>query len=194
MSKLNDKIGEKIASEQVNIVDNPFMKEGLSSRNFDSEGVASKKTNIIQKGVLNTHLYNLKLAKKLNKNSTGHGNKSSYKSTISIAPSNLYIEPTDVDYNNMVESLDKGLIITELQGLHSGVNTVSGDFSLSAKGYFVENGKIKRAVNQITVAGNFYEMLENVEKVGSDLEFTMPSAGYIGSPTIKIKSLSIAGK
>ena len=74
------------------------------------------------------------------------------------------------------------------------MNQVSGDYSLSAYGYEIENGKIKRPVNQITIAGNFFETLMDIEAIGNDLEFTLPSYGYIGSPSIKIKKLSVSGE
>ena len=86
------------------------------------------------------------------------------------------------------------MLITELEGLHSGANTVSGDFSLSAKGFVVENGAITKSVEEITVAGNFYRLLENVQLTANDLKFGMPSgAGCFGSPTIMIRELSVAG-
>ena len=85
-------------------------------------------------------------------------------------------------------------MITNLDGLHSGLNAISGDFSLSASGYEIENGKIKRPVEQITVAGNFFEMLKNIEEIGNDLKFGLPGASYIGCPSIKFKSLAVAGE
>ena len=78
--------------------------------------------------------------------------------------------------------------------MHSGLNTVSGDFSLAALGFLIENGKISRPVEQITVAGNYFEMLKNIEETGSDLKFGLPGGSYIGSPSLKIKKLSIAGE
>ena len=87
-----------------------------------------------------------------------------------------------------------GLLITEVSGLHAGANAISGDFSLSAKGFRVREGKRAEAVNQITVAGNFYQLLKDVTAVGSDLAFGMPSGSQFGSPTLLISSLSIAGK
>jgi PmbA protein len=95
----------------------------------------------------------------------------------------------------MLQFLGDGLLITELQGMHSGANEVSGDFSLGAKGFLVKAGKLVKPVDQITVAGNFYKLLEDIEEIGSDLKFEPPSsAGCFGSPTIVIKGLSVAGK
>ena len=94
----------------------------------------------------------------------------------------------------MVSSMDGGLIITELQGLHSGANTVSGDFSLAAKGYYIKNGRIERPVNQITIAGNFYSVLKDIEAIGEDLIFAIPDITYIGSPSLKIKNIAVSGE
>ena len=155
---------------------------------------ATRVNKIIDKGILKTHLHNWKTADKDKIESTGNGTRSSYKGSLSISPSNLYIEKGNSSYDELISSIDKGLIIIDVAGLHSGLNTVSGDFSLSAYGYEVENGRIKRPVDLITIAGNLYEVLNNIEAIGDDLKFGLPGAGYIGSPSIKIKSLSVAGE
>ena len=193
-SLLKGKLGEAIGSMSLTIIDDPFMVGGAASRSFDSEGVASEKISLVEEGILQSLLHNLKTAKKDGVESTGHGYKASYKGTITVAPSNLYIQPGLNTYEDMVSSMDEGLIVTELQGLHSGANTISGDFSLAAKGYYVEDGKIERPVNQITIAGNFYEVLKNIEVIGEDLVFAMPDITYIGSPSLKIKNIAVAGE
>ncbi|HZJ77143.1 MAG TPA: TldD/PmbA family protein [Oscillospiraceae bacterium] len=193
-SLLKDKLGEAIGSMSLTIIDDPFMIGGAACRSFDSEGVASEKISLIEEGILQSLLHNLKTAKKDGIESTGHGYRTSYKGAITVEPSNLYIQPGLNTYEDMVSSMDEGLIITELQGLHSGANTISGDFSLAAKGYYVEDGVIKRAVNQITIAGNFYEVLKNIEVIGEDLVFAMPDITYIGSPSLKIKDIAVSGE
>ncbi|MDD2496461.1 MAG: TldD/PmbA family protein [Tissierellia bacterium] len=194
LSLLKGKIGEKIGSDNFTIIDDPFMEEGLASKSFDGEGVACKYKKVVDKGVLTTYLHNLKTAKKDNVQTTGNASKSSYKSPIDITPSNFYIEKGSRSLDEIISSIDKGLLISDLQGLHSGLNTVSGDFSLAAGGYEIEEGKIKRPIEQITVAGNYFDLLKNIEEVGSDLKFGLPGEAYIGSPSIKIKYLSIAGE
>ena len=193
-SLLKNKLGEAIGSMSLTIIDDPFMTDGVASRSFDSEGVASERISLIEEGILQGLLHNLKTAKKDGVESTGHGYRTSYKGAITVAPSNLYIQPGLNTYEDMVSSMDEGLIITELQGLHSGANTISGDFSLAAKGYYVKDGRIKRPVNQITIAGNFYNVLKNIEAIGEDLAFTIPDMTYIGSPTLKIKNIAVAGE
>jgi len=194
LSLLKGKLNEKIASSVFTLVDDPYMEGGLASRSFDGEGVACKYKKVIDKGVLKTYLHNLKTAKKDGVETTGNAGKDSYKSSIGISPSNFYVEKGERNLNDMIADTDKGILITELQGLHSGLNSISGDFSLAALGFLIEEGKISRPVDQITVAGNYFEMLKNIEEIGSDLKFGLPGAAYIGSPSLKIKKLSIAGE
>jgi len=193
LSGLKDKIGEQIANPILNIVDNPFLEGGFGSRNFDDEGTSTSYKKIIDNGKLTTYIYNWKTANKDGVKSTGHASRG-YKSRVSIAPNNLYVEKGETKLKDLLESTEGGLYIDELQGLHSGLNAVSGDFSLSASGYKIEGGEISTPVNQITIAGNLYELLKDIEAIGDDLEFGMPMNGYIGSPSIKVKSLSVAGK
>ncbi len=194
LSLLKGKINEEIACNKLTIIDDPFMKEGMASNSFDGEGVACKYKRIIDKGILKTYLHNLKTAKKDGVESTGNASKSSYKASVGVFPTNMYIEKGDKTLDEMISTIDKGILIVDLQGLHAGLNSVSGDFSLAASGYEIENGKIKRPINQITVAGNFFEVIKNIEEIGNDLKFGLPSNAYIGSPSLKIKSLSIAGE
>lgn len=194
LSLLKGKLNEKIASEKFTLTDDPYMDGGLASSSFDGEGAACKYKKVIDKGVLKTYLYNLKTAKKDGVETTGNASKSSYKASIGIAPSNFYVEKGEKSLNEMIASVNKGIMITELQGLHSGLNSVSGDFSLAALGFLIENGRITRPVEQITVAGNYFEMLKNIEETGCDLKFGLPGEAYIGSPSLKIKKLAIAGE
>ncbi len=193
-SRLATKLDTQVAHPLVSIVDDPFLPNGFMSRSFDSEGVATKRLHVVEEGVLRTYLHNLKTATKDNVESTGHATKSSYKGTITIAPSNMFIVPGEISYEELVAREVEALIITDVQGLHSGANPISGDFSLAANGYLVRDGKIERPVNQITIAGNFFTLLEQVEAVASDLEFGFPMGGYVGSPSLKVKGLAVAGE
>ena len=103
----------------------------------------------------------------------------------------MYIEPGNNSLEEMMKKIDKGLIITDFAGLHSGANSITGDFSLAAKGFYIENGKKSIPVEQITVAGNFFNLLNDIEEIGSDLKFPMSS---VGSPSVLVKELSIAGE
>lgn len=191
LSLLKDKEGEIIAADIVNLVDDPHLEDGLASVSFDDEGVATLKTYLIKNGKLNSLLHNLKTANKAGVKSTGNGFKSSYASPISVSPTNFYIEPGINSLEEMTKKINKGLIITDFAGLHSGANSITGDFSLAAKGFYIEDGIKTHPVEQITVAGNFFILLNNIEEIGSDLKFPMSS---VGSPSIVIKELSIAGE
>ncbi len=194
LSLLAGKVGQKIASPLVSLVDDPLLKNGGASASFDGEGVATRTKHVIEAGTLRTFLHNLKTAKKDGVESTGNASRASFKSPVGISPTNFFIESGTLNYDELLTKLGDGLVIIDVQGLHSGANPVSGDFSLGAYGYLVENGKIVRAVDQITVAGNFFTMLETVDEVGSDLEFGTPGyRGHVGSPSLLIRQLSIAG-
>ncbi len=194
LSLLKDKIDEEIASPIFNLVDNPLFEEGFASSSFDDEGTSTKYKRLIDKGVLKTLLHNWRTAKKDGIESTGNASRPSYKSTLTISPSNFYVENGDDSFDDILNGIDHGVYITSLAGLHSGLNPVSGDFSLSAHGFEILNGKIHRPINQITIAGNFFSLLKNIELIANDLKFGTPGSGYFGSPSIKIKFLSIAGE
>lgn len=191
LSLLKDKEGELIASSIVTLVDDPHLEKGLGSVSFDDEGVSTSKTELIKDGVLNTLLYNLKTANKGNKTTTGNGFKASYASPVGTSPTNLYIECGSKSFKELLEEVNEGLIITDFAGLHSGANAITGDFSLAAKGFYIKDGKKTFPVEQITVAGNFFNLLKDIIIIGSDLKFPMSS---IGSPSVVVKELSIAGK
>lgn len=191
MSLLKGKEGSTIASNIVTIVDNPLLEHGLSSASFDDEGVATYKKDIVKDGKLNTLLHNLKTAHKAKTKTTGNGFKSSYSSVVSVDPTNFYIEKGNVSFESLVKEVNEGIIVTDFAGLHSGANSVTGDFSLAAKGYYITEGKKSYPIEQITVAGNFFEVIKNIENIGDDLIFPLSN---IGSPSIIVKSLSIAGE
>lgn len=194
LSLLKGKVGENIGSSALTIVDDPFVQGSLFSTPFDAEGVAAYRKNVVEKGQLKTLLHNLKTAAKDGVKSTGNASKSSYASPIEVAPTNLCIEPGTKSYEELVKTLGSGVIITDVEGTHAGANAVSGDFSLSSKGFLVEGGKIVRPVEQITVAGNYYELMKNVEEAASDVKMSFPMNFICYSPSILIKELSIAGE
>lgn len=194
LSLLKGKIGEKVAVDFFNIVENPLMENGKYCRTFDDEGTSTYTKYIIRNGVLETFLHNNKTAEKDGIRSTGNGFRTSHKSSIGVISTNMYIEEGDNSLDDMIKSMEKGIIITEIHGLHAGINPTSGDFSLSSNGLFVENGKIIRPLAQITVAGNLYNMLKNIKYIGNDTKFSHPSSSYFGSPSLYIGSLTVSGK
>lgn len=188
ISKLKGKLNESVASSIVTLVDDPFLKDGLANSSFDDEGVPTSYKEIIQDGVLKTYLYNLKTAYKDGVSSTGNGIKGSYKGTVGISSFNLYIKPSSKSFDKMIENIKEGIFITDFAGLHSGLNTISGDFSLAGEGFYIKDGKIDRPLNQITISGNFFDLLKNIKDIGNDIKFSFSS---VGSPSIMVEGLKV---
>jgi len=190
-SLLKGRIGEKIASDILNIKDDIAHANSIHEFSFDSEGVSAKNKCIIENGVLQNFLYNLKSAKKDGTSTTGNGNKPSFKTAVGTGTLNFYIEPSDMSEDALLAELNEGLYITSLAGLHSGTSAISGDFSLLAEGFKVENGKKSAPIEQFTIAGNFYQMLKSITAVGDTVYF---GGGTVGSPAILIENMKIAGE
>ena len=188
ISKLKGKLNESVASSIVTLVDDPFLKDGLANSSFDDEGVPTSYKKIIQDGILKTYLYNLKTAYKDGVSSTGNGVKGSYKGTVGISSFNLYIKPSSKSFDKMIENIKEGIFITDFAGLHSGLNTISGDFSLAGEGFYIKDGKIDRPLNQITISGNFFDLLKNIKDIANDIKFSFSS---VGSPSIMIEGLKV---
>lgn len=185
ISLLKGKIGESIGSNKVTIVDDPFMKKSAKSGAFDDEGVATSYKELVKDGVLTGFLHNLKTAKKDDVKPTGNGFIGR-----GIAPTNFYIKPGEFKFDDALKSMKKGILIEDLAGTHAGADPISGDFSLQASGFLVENGKKVRPVALITVAGNYLDLLKDVTQVCDDIKFNF---GYVGSPSLLLKSLMVSG-
>jgi len=185
MSKLQEKVGTRVASNNVTLVDDPFKPKSTKSGGFDDEGVATSYKEVIKDGTLTTYLYDLKTAKKDDTQSTGNAFGGQ------ISPTNFYFKPGEKDQETLMKELGDGLLITSVQGVHSGTNAVSGDFSLQASGLIVKDGKVDRPIALFTIAGNYLDMLQNVKDVGNDLKFTFM---YTGSPTLRIDNVVVSGE
>ena len=176
-SFLKDKINQKIFSDQTNIFDKPDILKGLGSRSFDSEGVKTNTLKLVDQGVLKHYLIDTYNGKKLNKKSNGRCG----------GTSNLYFDNGNISHKDLLNSNSKCLYITETIG--HGSNIVTGDYSVGATGFFIENGKFKFPVNEITIAGNFKDMFQNIT-LANDLEFEYAT----NSPTMMIEGMVVAGK
>ena len=194
LSLLAGKEGEKIAADFVTLVDDPFLASGVATA-FDGEGVATYKKSVIENGTLKTLLYDLAYAKKAGKQSTANGQRASYAQQINIAPFGFYIKGGELTDDQLIEKMGDGIYITELKGLHAGANAVTGDFSIESAGFVVKDGHLAGAVKGFTVAGNFFDMLKQIEAVARDVKMGMPS-GFTtyGSPDVLLGEMSIAGK
>lgn len=184
---LAGKEGEKVASDILTICDDPFHPNKYGCCPFDGEGVAVYKKNVIENGVLKTLLYNRMYANKLGKTTTGNASNAK-----GITPVGLYIEKGEYTSDQLLEKLNNGLYITELNGMHAGANTQSGDFSLQAEGFLVENGKKTRPVKNITLADNFYSLIKKVEGLSDTVDFGATSK--YGSPDCLFSDVSVSGK
>ena len=192
ISLLAGKENTVIASSAVTLRDDPLSPLAPLRSAFDDEGVATKSKAVIDKGVLTTLLHNLKTAHKAGTESTGNGSKAGYASSVSVSPRCFFIEPSDITQQQLLARMGDGLYITALNGLHSGANPASGDFSLSAKGYTVCGGKKERAIADFTVTGNFYSLLKDIEAVSSVITWGLPPE--TGSPDVMVSSLMVSGE
>ena len=177
VSFINGDIGEILFKEGINVIDDPLIKKGLGSRNFDSEGVNCKKLELIKNGKLNQIILDTYSGKMLNKKSNGRCG----------GTTNCYFENGNLTKTDLIKDIRKGVYITELFG--SGFNSVTGDFSKGGSGFLIENGEVTYPISEITVAGNIKNMFKEII-LANDLEFK----SRINSPTIRIDNISIAGK
>ena len=192
LSRLAGKEGENIAAPGVTLVDDPAYPGSFLQRSFDAEGSPAFRKNIIEEGRLNTLLYDLKNAAMAGKETTGNASKANYDSPVGIRPFTLYLEAGQASEEELLKRAGTGVYISSLGGLHAGANPVSGDFSLQSAGFLIEDGKKTSRVKSFTVAGNFYELLKNIVCVEDNLEF--PGMGTVGSPSVWVDGLSVAGK
>ena len=185
-SFLFDQLGKVIASDQITVYDDGRMVGGLGARPFDGEGLATRKNTIVERGVLTSYLLDTYSGRKLGLPSTGNASRSVGESP-SVGPTNFYLVPGAKSPEQIIGSVKEGLYVTELIGF--GINMVTGDYSRGASGFWIENGELAFPVEEITIAGNLKQMLQDIELVGSDLVFR----GRIASPTLKISEMMVAG-
>lgn len=194
LSMLNGKIGQPLGSSVLTLIDEPFCPASYYQPAFDSEGAATRRKLLLTQGVLTAVLHNRKTARREQTQTTGNGFKPSYQSAVQVAATNCYFAPGTASQAELMAPIARGLLITDLSGLHAGTNLVSGDFSLLAEGLLIEQGSCTVPVEQITVAGNFYQLLKQITAVGSDLWFDLPHAnGQTGSPSLLAEGLDISG-
>jgi PmbA protein len=185
-SFLKDSLGKQLFSKDIRIIDDPLRVRGLRSQSFDAEGVAVKKTAIIDEGVLTTWLLDCATARELGMTTTGHAHRG-----VSSSPSpgayNLHMEPGRATPAELIADIKQGFYVTDLIG--SGVNGVTGDYSRGAAGFWIENGEITYAVSEITIAGHLFEMFKSMVPA-NDLTFRYG----VNAPTVRIEGLTIAGR
>jgi PmbA protein len=186
-SFLAGKLGQQIAGENVTIIDDGTMSGGFGSSPFDGEGIPSRRTVVIEKGVLQSYLLNSYTAKKLGLATTGNAARG-LAGNPGIGTGNFFLQKGHRSPKEIIAGIKQGLYVTEFLGF--GVNLVTGDFSRGASGIWIENGEFAYPVEEITVGGNLKQMLNNISEIGSDLEFR----SSVAAPTIRIDGMTIAGE
>ena len=181
------KLNQKVASKKVTIEDRPLQKNPFA-RWFDDEGVATYNKAIVKNGVLQTYLYNLTTAAKDGVQTTGNGYGGGKKG---VSSSFLYLKPGKKSLEELFQDVGNGVFITDVSGLHAGLNPQSGNFSLQSTGFMIENGKKGRPLDLITVSGNLFEIFQDVLEVGNDV--TVSPSG-VSAESILIKKIAVSGK
>ncbi|HYL78761.1 MAG TPA: TldD/PmbA family protein [Bryobacteraceae bacterium] len=186
-SFLVGKLGERIAAENVTVIDDGTMPGLFGTSPFDDEGVPSRRTVVIDRGVLRSYLLNSYTGRKLGMKTTGNAARG-ITGNASVGHGNFYLEKGERAAEDIIRGIHRGLYVTELIG--SGVNIVTGDYSRGAAGLWIENGEFAYPVSEITIASNLSQMLMDIEAAGSDLEFR----SSVASPTLLIREMTVSGQ
>lgn len=189
MTNLIGKVGKQVFGKNIQIVDDPFYEDAIIKTSFDDEAVPCKKKYVVQDGVFKGFLHDQKSAHYFKEELTGNGFKSG--NGISPSPTNLVLLPESQTKEELISKVSKGIYVTNVAGLHSGLNPVSGAFNVQASGFYIENGKIVKAITLFVVSGNFYEMYNNVIEIANDITKRFDG---VASPTILVSGLNISGK
>ncbi len=184
---LAGKLGEKVAGDNVTVVDDGTMIGGFGSSPFDAEGVPTRRTVVIENGILRSYLLNTYTGRKLGLQTTGNASRG-LAGTPGIGAGNFFMEKGERSQAQILASIKDGLYVTEFLGF--GVNLVTGDFSRGASGVWIRNGELAFPVEEVTVAGNLKDMLNSISEIGNDLEFR----GSVACPTLRIDGMTVAGE
>ena len=189
LSILTDKVNTQVFGQNITIINDPFSDKALFKESFDDEGVPCQTIEVVKEGVFTGFLHNLRSANFFKQNPTGNGFRNG--ASASASPVNLHLKEGNYSEEEMIATIDKGLLITAAHGLHAGLNPISGNFNVQSQGFIIENGKLARAVTLFVLSSNFYEMLNNVEMIGNNTE---KNFNGVASPSLKIKEVQISGK
>ncbi|MGH9668104.1 MAG: TldD/PmbA family protein, partial [Bryobacteraceae bacterium] len=186
-SFLAGKLGERVASENLTVIDDGALPGLFGTSPFDGEGVVSRRTVVIERGVLKSYLLNTYTARKLGLKTTGNASRG-LTGNAGIGHGNFYLERGPHSPEEILRSVHTGFYVTELIG--SGVNVVTGDYSLGATGLWIENGELAYPVSEVTIAGTLQQMLMDAAMIGSDLDFR----GSVAAPTLLIREMTVSGR
>ncbi|MBT1076617.1 TldD/PmbA family protein [Geobacter grbiciae] len=188
-SLLAGKKGERIISPLLRIRDDGTLPGGMGTAPFDSEGVPKQNTILVEDGVLRGYLYDTLRARKDGVESTGNASRGGIKSPPHMGVSNLFIENGSVPLDDLMAGIGRGILLTDVMGMHTA-NPISGDFSVGAAGFLIEEGRVTVPVKGIAIAGNILELFRGVEGVGNDLRLY----GTVGAPSLRIAALDVSGE
>jgi len=186
------KEGERIASERLELVDDGLDPEGLGTAPFDGEGVPRRRTALIDGGVLQTYLYDTYTARRAGRSSTGNGERGSYRTPPSVDATNLLVTPGTASESELLQAAGDGVYVMGVSGLHSGVNPISGTFSVGATGRTIEGGELAQPLREMTIASDLVSMLQAIEALGSDAQW-VPFGGSVKVPGLLISEMTIGG-
>jgi PmbA protein len=186
-SFLAGKVGQQIAGSNITVIDDGTMIGGFGTSPFDGEGIPTRRTVVIENGILKSYLLNTYTAKKLGLETTANASRG-LAGTPGIGPGNYFLQAGRKSPQQIIGDIKDGLYVTEFLGM--GVNLVTGDYSRGASGLWIVNGELAYPVEEITVAGNLKDIFNNISEIGSDLEFR----GSVASPTIRIDGLTVGGE
>lgn len=192
-SFLSDKLGEMISSKNLKMIDDGRLLKGIGTAPVDDEGEPTKKTIVIEDGILKSYLHNAYTSRKMKTESTGNGFRPSFKSMPGVLPSNLFIGKGNVSKKEILSTPDKCFYVLDVSGLHAGANPINGEVSVGASGLWFENGEKKHAVRETTIAGDMLSFLTNIGGIADDLQF-YPFGGSCGSPTLLINEMTLSGE
>ena len=183
------RLGTDVVSPLITVHDDGLLEGGIGSAPADDELVPTQNKKVIDQGRLALFLHNAYTAGRDRSESTGNGVRGGFRGTPGVGVTNLYIAPGPHAPEELIASTSRGLMVTEIMGAHTA-NPITGDFSVGATGFWIESGKKAFPVREITISGNILDLMKNVDAVGNDLRFS----GRIGSPSLRVKELSIGGK
>lgn len=190
-SFLMGRMGQDVASDKVTLLDNGRLPGGWATAPFDGEGVPTSATRLIDEGVLQNVIYDSYTARREGRQSTGNAGRNGHRSLPTLMPTNFYLQPGQVTPDELIADVQNGLYVTSIMQT-GGINPITGDCSMGANGLWIENGKLTRPINGVTVATTLNDFLKNVSEVANDLR-VMPFFGAIGAPTVRVENVTVGG-
>jgi PmbA protein len=186
------KQGERIADRRLRLIDDGLVPDGLATAPFDGEGIPQQRTALIEEGMLRDFLFDTYTGRRGEHPSTGNGTRGSYRTPPSVGPTNLIVEPGEASDAELLGAAGEGFYVMSVSGLHSGVNPISGTFSVGATGRLIQGGELAEPVREVTIASDLVSMLNAVGAVGSEARW-MPLGGSVKVPALLITDMTVGG-